>query len=321
VTRLPIIIVVLVLVAGAIDRFLFSASSEDPKAPRREQSSRRPNPDNFDREIGGMRRQPQHSPRRPAAPQPGGRRGSLPGGGDVLVNIPQKTGSAIGTAFSIDDRGTWFTARHVADGCQKLYVITGRTNSGRRKGLRVQKIYIHRSADLAVMQTKGGRPIIALTSKGPRQGMAGYHFGFPAGKPASVSSTLIGRRTMRSRGRYRADEPVLVWAERVRVPDSYGGLGGISGGPALDAQGRLIGVTVAGSKRRGRVFTTAMSSVQAALSRARVSARTGSKEGSRRITDRNFSDYGNRLRRRLSVALVYCLVPRTGSGNPRRPRY
>lgn len=233
------------------------------------------------------------------------------------VAVPVAKGNSIGTAFSLDQRGVWMTARHVVDGCARVLIVT---KPGR--GVRVNRTYISRHADLAILETRGGAPSVTFTQSSLQIGQTGYHFGYPNGKPAAVKSTLIGRRRMRSSGRYSVVEPVVAWTEQVRVPDTYGGLGGISGGPAFDSNGNIIGVTVAGTKRRGRIYTTALTSVASALSEAGVSVDRGSgKDG--RINNRNFSEVGADMRRKLTVALVYCAAPgrqRRGGGiNPRRP--
>ena len=58
-------------------------------------------------------------------------------------------------------------------------------------------------------------------------------------------------------GRGARTEPVLVWAETGRTDGLKGTLGGLSGAPALDDQGRVVGVTIAEAPRRGRIYTTA----------------------------------------------------------------
>ncbi len=121
---------------------------------------------------------------------------------------------------------------------------------------------------------------------------------------------------MRTTVRYRHTEPVIAWAERRRSPQTDT-LGGLSGGPALNAKGEIVGVTVASSKRRGRVMTTAPSSLETMLSMARVQPAgipsAGLNAGPR---NGNFIEYGTALRRQLTVAQVIC---RVGSGR-RRPR-
>ncbi len=228
----------------------------------------------------------------------------------VLIEIKPRTGSTSGTAFSIDGRGLWMTARHVADGCPKIYVLTGP-----RTGLLVRRVYIHPTADIAIISTSRGAPALAFEQAALRLGMTGFHFGFPKGRPGAVRSTLIGRRVMRVSGRYRTAEPVVAWAERVRAPNTSGGLGGISGGPALDRAGRVIGVTVAGTVRRGRVYTTAPSSIVRAIRGANL--RLPNRRAAARVPDNSFANYGANLRRRLTVAKVICQAPRTR----RRPRY
>ena len=292
---LPFVVLLIVALAGVFD---LASDPEDARHAREESRMRRPDPGQFERRDDADRREAWKPP------EQSGDGGSLeaPSAGDPAfsVAIPSEKGNSIGTAFSLDRRGVWMTARHVVDGCTRVLIVTGP-----RRGIRVRQTYIHRRADLAVLQTRGGAPAVQFTQRKLRRGQTGYHFGYPKGEPAAVQSVLIGRRRMRSVGRYNVIEPVVAWADRVRVPDSYGGLGGISGGPAMDGSGDIIGVTVAGSKRRGRIYTTALTSIAAAIDRADVPVRRG---GGRRgtIDGRNFPEVGASLRKRLTVALVYC---------------
>ncbi|MCY4395020.1 MAG: serine protease [Rhodospirillaceae bacterium] len=292
--RTPFIAILLIVVAGLSDLLL----PGDGRQARDENRTRRPNPGQFERRDDTARREAWKPPR------DSGGSGSLeaPSARDpaISVAIPSDKSNSIGTAFSLDRKGVWMTARHVVDGCARVLIVTGP-----RRGVRVRQTYIHPRADLAVLQTRGGAPAVRFTEQTLRRGQTGYHFGYPKGEPAAVQSTLIGRRRMRSVGRYNVIEPVVAWADRVRVPDSYGGLGGISGGPAMDGNGNIIGVTVAGSKRRGRIYTTALTSIAAAIERSGAPAERG---GGRRgtIDGRNFADFGATLRKRLTVALVYC---------------
>ena len=232
----------------------------------------------------------------------------------VLVEVPAEKRSSTGTAFAIDDRGTWMTARHVVDSCQRLYVLTSA-----RRGMRVSSVYVHPRADVAIIRTNKGAPAVRFSDRALSVGQDGYQFGYPAGKPGDVSSRLIGRRVMRVVGRYRTSEPVIAWAEQVRIPDTFGGLGGISGGPAFNAAGNIVGVAVAGSKRRGRIFTAAPVSVRNALAKAGVTPDSASAASRAAITNSNFADYGTRLRRQLTVSKVVCVANGQRRSNPRRP--
>lgn len=232
----------------------------------------------------------------------------------INIQIAPRLRSAVGSAFSIDSRGIWMTARHVVDSCPRVYVLTGP-----RQGMQVQRVYIHPSADIAILQTRRGARPLQFSWDALRLGMTGFHFGFPKGNPGDVRSRLIGRRVMRVHGRYRTAEPVVAWTEQIRVPNTTGGLGGISGGPVLDGQGRIIGVTVAGTVRRGRVYTTALTSVRAALQRARINVGAGG--SGTPVPANTFPSYGNELRARLRVAKVVCLVPRSRRRSIRRPSF
>ncbi len=144
------------------------------------------------------------------------------------VDVGEK-GNSTGTAFSIRDDGIWFTARHVVDGCDRVGLQVDQ-----RRAAKVQKVQSHPKADIAVLWTRGGKPGIAIASAPLRVNQPGYHVGYPEGKPGQVVSSLIGRRNMRTVGRYRHTEPVVAWVERARHPATQS-LGGLSGGPAFNA--------------------------------------------------------------------------------------
>jgi hypothetical protein len=109
-----------------------------------------------------------------------------------------------------------------------------------------------------------------------------------------------------ARGRYQAEEPVLAWAELGRTSGLRGSLAGISGGPAIAANGQVIGVTVAESARRGRIYTAAPSSILRLLRVEQVAAegRPGP-----RMTPDNYGQESDDLRRELVVAQVVCVAP------------
>ena len=79
---------------------------------------------------------------------------------------------------------------------------------------------------------------------------------------------------------------------------------------AVMYKGEVIGVHVAGAPRRGRSYSTAPKSLQAAIrsSGIRPSADPGALPSSESLTPRRFDRYGDSLRRQLTVAKVVCLV-------------
>jgi S1-C subfamily serine protease len=217
----------------------------------------------------------------------------------VMVEAPTGPQNGVGTAFAIDDAGVWFTARHVVEGCSRVGVV-----AGRRRVIRAEW-RVHPRADLAILTTDGGPdPLPVSPDLALFEGQRAYHPGFPQGKPGEVSSRLIGRETLVVVGRGERSEPVLAWAESGRSRGLTGSLGGLSGAPALDAQGRVIGVTVAEAPRRGRIYTTAPDTFGEALEEAPPDDR----QPMLAITRDNFDEVADRLRSELRVAQVICLA-------------
>ncbi|MEC9267250.1 MAG: serine protease [Pseudomonadota bacterium] len=245
----------------------------------------------------GEKRRPM--PTGPALPDPSPR--------DPVIQIqgggPKK--NSIGTAFSLDSDGIWMTARHVVDGCTTVGIE-------RRSGeaVRVRKIWIHPDADLAILSDTLRTPALEIAERLPTVGETGFGVGYPQGIPAEVTGTLIGRAVSVALHRNERAEPVLTWAESRRYPDFEGTLGGISGGPLFVSEGRVAGVVISGSPRRGRFNTAAPRSFPAAIAAAQLTP-------DRRDRYFTFPDYidetsidglGDTLRSAGAVALVYCLV-------------
>ena len=220
---------------------------------------------------------------------------------EVTVALGPKH-SSTGSAFALRSDGVWLTARHVVDQCGRVALMfPGRT------GQRVRRIAMHPNADLAVLFTRSAPPALTLRAGELRIGQNGYHIGYPQGRPGQVWSTLLGRRRMRIRGRYRTNEPVVAWVERRRDPTRLAELSGLSGGPALSDQGEVLGVLVASSGRRGRVFTTAPRSVRQLVGTLRggLARRTPSRP---RLTPATLRTAADRLRHDHRVVRVVCLV-------------
>lgn len=226
---------------------------------------------------------------------------------EVLVEVGP-VASGLGSAFAISEDGWWITARHVVDACERVGLIVSRGAA-----TPVTEVKVALFADLALLKTERAPASLAIdTSERHFQvGQRAYHVGFPQGRPGEAYSRLIGRETLVARGRYEVEEPVLAWAELGRTSGMRGSLAGISGGPAIAANGQVIGVTVAESARRGRIYTAAPSSILRLLRVEQVEA-----EGrpSPRLTPQNYGEESDDLRRELVVAQVVCVAP--GDGPP-----
>ncbi|PCI63889.1 MAG: hypothetical protein COB37_03845 [Kordiimonadales bacterium] len=250
------------------------------------------------------------SPRRPVPIRPQEPAVLLPQGSrlpnqvaTVVVTLDLQVHSGVGTAFAVDSNGTYVTARHVTDGCKNIYFVRGPQSLEKVVLLGTQK---NRDFSILVAERRGNEHL-RLSTRVLSRGEDGYMMGYPQGNPADVLATVLGRTEMRSTGRYKAREPVLAWVERQRKPGFGGELGGISGGPVLDENGHVVGTVVAGSPRRGRVYTT----------HPRVFREARLLEASRRgriatfdagIGARNFSEAGDRLRKNGAIKKVYCSV-------------
>lgn len=219
----------------------------------------------------------------------------------VVVDAPEgDVQPQMGTAFSVASDGRWITARHVVEGCRQPALVIDKNRA------LAADVRLAARADVALLLTDGGPPALPVAKdEALYKGQRAYHPGYPQGKPGAVASRLIGRETLRLKGRGSYEEPVLAWAESGRTKGLQGTLSGLSGAPVLDRQGRVLGVTIAEAPRRGRIYTTAPDSFIAA-----VGTELGN-EGEilgQAVTTRNYGAVSDQLRRELRVAQVVCLA-------------
>ncbi|MCJ8158106.1 serine protease [Sphingomonas sp. LaA6.9] len=194
-------------------------------------------------------REPDGNPRRPPIEEQMPLPGQLPAP-EYGIDESGRPQDSQGTAFAISANGLWMTAEHVVRACDRIGLSTGPAQAARVRG-----VFQSRVSDAAIITDGLPSPeILPLAAHEPVAGADGYHMGFPSGRPAVVHSRLIGPGSA-ARGPGRT-EPVLAWAEVARFPEFDHALGGISGGPTLDAAGTVVGINSAASERRGRVLTT-----------------------------------------------------------------
>ena len=241
-----------------------------------------------------------------SGPEGQGRVGPGTIGDDViLIEDEQKQGRSqyTGTAFSIDGRGLWITARHVTDECDQLQLLRPF-----RRALPVTGLAEHSGADVALLQTAAGYDALDINYDAPEYNQEGFHFGFPRGEPGAVYSRLIGRKTMKTTGARNYRETIYVWAEKIRIPETDESLGGISGGPILNKAGDVVGVHVAGSIRRGRSFSSLPSNISDLIEDNNLNLVDGDEYSidTTSLTPVGFSRVGEDLRGDLSVAQVVC---------------
>jgi serine protease Do len=218
-----------------------------------------------------------------------------PGSGTVLL----------GTGFSVDRRGIWITARHVASRvCGQVVMVIG----GRQT--RATIAYLHPEADLAILKTGTGAPSLPFSRDRLALDQTGFSFGYPAGVLGATQDALMGRTRMHLGGRLSGITPTLTWAEERRFPETLESLGGMSGGPMLDAQGRVIGVVVAASTRRGRVHTVAPELLQQVEQQTGLFAASRNDDAGEEIVESlgGLRLVASELSQNARIAKIYCRV-------------
>jgi S1-C subfamily serine protease len=223
------------------------------------------------------------------------------GPGQIQRLPPSALEQASGTAFSVSEDGVWITARHVVDGCRRAAVLV---SPGRGVLARVSS---DRLSDVAVLITQGGAPPLPIAPPSRlTSGQIAFHPGYPRGQAGEAASRFLGPYRLGSPIRGAPSQPVQAWAEVGRTDGLRGSLAGLSGAPVLDGEGEVVGVTLAESPRRGRIYSAPRQAIAAALAAAGRSP-AGFAEGEPITTD-NYGRAADALRRNLSVAEVACLT-------------
>jgi S1-C subfamily serine protease len=249
----------------------------------------------------------------PFSQSPGRVRRPLPAAtpSDPLISVEAeslKPGEiAFGTSFAIGP-GAWLTARHVANGeCQRVILIV----DGRK--VPAQIAYLHPQADLALLKTASASgPALPLGSGDIEMNATGYTFGYPNEKLGGTKDRLMGRSRMQLSGEIDGTGPVLTWAEVLRYPDALPALSGMSGGPVFDEQGKIIGIMVAASVRRGRIHTVAPEILQATAQSFALSEQSARAEPVSAVTTPTVSlrDTASALSKSSRIVPTYCIPAR-----------
>jgi serine protease Do len=173
----------------------------------------------------------------------------------------------------------------------------------------VDEVRTSRNSDLAVLITDRAPAALKLDlDRALRIGEAGYHVGFPQGRNGEARSELRARSKLVTRGRYVTEEPVLAWDEQERSEGLEGTLSGMSGGPVLDSSGAVIGVTVAESPMRGRIYASGPETIRRFLDEQNLTAMGGEAYP---LAASSYIRAADRVREDQAVVKVVCRVGRT----------
>ena len=255
----------------------------------------------------GVRRPP-HQAAPPSSPPSQSVRGSTGPVAAWLFDSTPRRGPSTGTGFKVGD-GIWLTARHVVEGCRSIWIV--RPDRSTSRDLRVERVVHHPTSDASLIFHPLAAPVLTLDTRitPPPRTSPGFHFGYPAGRPGDVYSVFMGESVASDRGRRGERFPIWVWAAQ-EIPAQLTSLGGLSGGPAVDQTGEIVGITIGENPRRGRVATTAPSTTRELLKIAAAEpAVAGSQAGTVPLNGLAAATYrqtGDALRRDRSVVQLYC---------------
>jgi S1-C subfamily serine protease len=175
------------------------------------------------------------------------------------------SGQAVGTGFIVSSDGLIVTNDHVVENAS---MITVTLNDGRE--LRGQVVALDQSGDLAILRVQAtGLSTLALADSAPEAGQAVTAIGYALalGGSPTVTTGVISS----------TDRTIQVQDQTIGIVRTYRHLlqtsaainEGNSGGPLLNAQGQVVGVTTAGSQSAENLgFAIPASQVRALLASA-----------------------------------------------------
>lgn len=178
----------------------------------------------------------------------------------LAVDSARRGQAATGTVWHVGD-DAWLSNRHVVERCGRHQIETDTAPE-------VEGLWAHPDADLAAVRARSGDSAVPLAERGPERGTRAWAIGYPQGRPGVAELALRAEGRMELTGALASERPFRyeVWSVR-SLPDHVAnteGLGGISGGTVIDANGEAVGTVFGGNDRRGTLFTIPHAEVRAA---------------------------------------------------------
>lgn len=200
---------------------------------------------------------------------------------ELPVEHPRRGGHHQGTAWHIG-AGRWLSARHVMDSCDLRRL-------GPADRPRLGRVWRHPDADLTAFESATPPRALALAAAPPRRGDAAYAIGFPKGRAGVVEVTLIGAAYMHLTGAVASVQPFryLLWqigSLPQHIPDP-GALGGLSGGPVVDGEGRAVALAFSTVPRRALLGAIPYGDIRRAAAAATGGPRDGASARMARLVE------------------------------------
>ena len=224
----------------------------------------------------------------------------------AIINLPVDDRKEMtGTGFAIAP-GQWVVARHSVANCPHPFINIG-GNLGvpfNASQAAADANTLDKAPYILVTTSGGGRPFGMVDPASVKPGVRGFMPGYPAGQPGEATARLIGTMVLEKSKRGERNETVLAWAQAGRTHGIKGDLNQMSGGPVLDDNSHLIGVTIKEKPRRGRIYTSTPQTLGALAGTAQGKPDF---ESEAVITKTNYGIVADTLRREYRVVQVGCI--------------
>lgn len=243
----------------------------------------------------------------PAPPPPGIGEMALfanftPFSSSSLMNLPEDEPHIYtGTALSLSHQGEWIVSRDAVANCSHPFI-----NIGGNLAVRL-KIKAFSGISNYVMGTTEGGPVslVAAPPEAIKPGMRGFMVGYPNEKAGEATAKLIGRTTLKGKKRFDKPETVLAWAQAGRTLELGSDLNHLRGGPVLDDNAQVVGITLEEKPRRGRIYT---STPETFAGMAKQSHYKPDHSAHFNMTRHNYGVMADQFRREYRVAQVGCIL-------------
>lgn len=215
----------------------------------------------------------------------------------------------VGSGFKVS-QNVWFTARHVVDGCKKVFVNEDYDNE-QDIGTLLNQVYIHPASDLAAFVYDNIAPSFTVPtldddeSKKTLLRTTAYTAGYPVGIPGNLYVKYLGKAALHNKN-FDLLEPVFVWTVSKKFPEDLTTVGGISGSPMFNAESRLVGVTIAEMVRRGTISVADLHSINWFVKAVEDLSTPSRQKVAEQFTPEKMTELSNGLRNNKSIVQLVC---------------